>query len=237
MTTTGRRGNTASRQLDARLSADNQQRLRKLIARHGRVAMAKRLGVGDAMFDKLEGGGATTQAAIDRIVAALENEVDRRDASVDSSQSPQGTDRQSEVREQGRRCALVRIPYRLQSSANLREHHFAKAKRVAEERALARMHLSGLLLTKGITARFAHGKDASKARLWFPVVVTFTRFGPQRLDDDNMQGACKALRDGVADAMGTRDNDDRITWQYRQENGEYAIHIQVTETDVASSLP
>ena len=129
----------------------------------------------------------------------------------------------------------IEIAYRLQSAANLREHHFAKAARSKEQRQLARMHLEGALLGAKITARFAKGKDASTPVLWGPVVVVLTRRGKRRLDGhDNLRSAFKNVVDGIADAMGTRDDDPRIEWTYgEQEIGEYAIRIEVRKKEAA----
>ncbi len=44
-----------------------------------------------------------------------------------------------------------------------------------------------------------------------PCIITMNRLG-RRLDDDNLAGACKPLRDGIADAFGLNDRDSRIKW-------------------------
>lgn len=60
-----------------------------------------------------------------------------------------------------------------------------------------------------------------------PLVVTITRHGPRKLDDDNLQGACKAVRDGIADSVGVDDGSDIYTWVYKQEHGPYAVTVEV----------
>lgn len=48
-------------------------------------------------------------------------------------------------------------------------------------------------------------------------VVKLTRErGPRgrRLDDDNLRAGMKAVRDGVADALGVDDGSDRVRWEY-----------------------
>lgn len=50
-----------------------------------------------------------------------------------------------------------------------------------------------------------------------PCVVRLTRLSPGTLDDDNLRGALKAVRDGVADRLGVDDRDPRVTWEYAQE--------------------
>lgn len=45
--------------------------------------------------------------------------------------------------------------------------------------------------------------------------VTLMRYGVRLLDDDNLAGAFKAVRDGIADALGV--NDGKIPWHYDQQ--------------------
>lgn len=47
--------------------------------------------------------------------------------------------------------------------------------------------------------------------------IVLTRFSPRRLDSDNLAGALKAVRDGIADALGINDGDPRFSWRYEQE--------------------
>lgn len=51
-------------------------------------------------------------------------------------------------------------------------------------------------------------------------VVTLTRVkGPRQrdFDDDNLRSAFKAIRDGIADAIGIDDGSKGIRWEYAQE--------------------
>jgi hypothetical protein len=52
------------------------------------------------------------------------------------------------------------------------------------------------------------------------------------LDDDNLRGALKAVRDAVTDALGLRtDADERVQWHYAQARvgrGCYGIEVAVT---------
>ncbi|MDD3965319.1 MAG: hypothetical protein PHD99_04725 [Candidatus Moranbacteria bacterium] len=65
----------------------------------------------------------------------------------------------------------------------------------------------------------------------FPCVVLMTRIAPSTngLDaHDNLQGSMKPHVDGVADWLGIRDDDKRVTWRYGQERGtDYAVRITV----------
>lgn len=61
-------------------------------------------------------------------------------------------------------------------------------------------------------------------------VVTFTRFGKRKLDDDNLIGGLKHIRDGVSDALGVNDGSDRITFHYKQEiHSENKLTIMIEE--------
>lgn len=112
----------------------------------------------------------------------------------------------------GRPSGLVRggivtqtfeIPIHLPSLANLREHWAVRAKRAKEHRAAART-----------VVRVAPLKPGQGA------VVTLTRRAPRALDDDNIRGAFKSIRDGVADALGIDDRDPRVEWRYIQQQAK-----------------
>lgn len=94
----------------------------------------------------------------------------------------------------------------LPSRANLREHWAVRAKRDRTQRLIAASHLRHVL-PPGVRARLLRG-----GRL----AVTITRLAPRRLDDDNLAAACKAVRDGIADALGVDDRDPRIVWRPAQ---------------------
>jgi hypothetical protein len=100
---------------------------------------------------------------------------------------------------------------------NSRVAAIIKSKRAAEQRAMVRMVIG------------------SCVRGLYPCTVTLTRIGPKRLDDDNLAGALKAVRDAVADALGCDDADTRVKFLYAQERGatakEYAVRIEVRPTE------
>ena len=85
---------------------------------------------------------------------------------------------------------VIEIPgLRLVSEGNARENHFAKAKRVREQ--------------KQIVAAFFRVKRPERPP--FPLVVTITRLGPRALDSDNLAGSGKHVRDSVASWLGVDD--------------------------------
>ena len=56
--------------------------------------------------------------------------------------------------------------------------------------------------------------------------VKIVRLGPRSLDSDNLQAACKSVRDAVAEMLGI--NDRMEIWDYGQERGEYGVRIEIT---------
>lgn len=108
---------------------------------------------------------------------------------------------------------VTTIPIKTVSEANQREHWAKKAARQKKQRHAA------WLMTKSCP---------------LPCIVTLTRIGPRTLDDDNLRGAMKATRDGVADRLGIDDADPRVEWRYGQRRGlpkQYAVEIEIAAGD------
>ena len=113
----------------------------------------------------------------------------------------------------------VEVPTRLVSEANTRTHWRAKAKRVASQRLITKAVLSGV------------------PRPALPVAVLLTRVAPGELDDDNLSGACKAVRDEVAAWLGIDDRDPRVFFVYEQTSRAprtYGVSIGWRSVDAAS---
>lgn len=119
----------------------------------------------------------------------------------------------------------VTLPIYARSEANNRDGIFVKAKRTKEQR--------------GVVRAMVHGNVAGAvrlaARLTVPPVYTVTltrihRKSARPLDDDNLRGSLKAVRDGVADALGIDDGKrDRLRFRYAQEpGGDYGVRVHVT---------
>jgi crossover junction endodeoxyribonuclease RusA len=114
----------------------------------------------------------------------------------------------------------VTLPIYTRSESNARGHWATKSPRTAEHRGLARQMVraaAGFLSILGPGVR---------------LTVTLTRIRPihrQALDDDNCRGALKACRDGVADALGVKDNDPRVAWEYEQATAkDYAVRVVIS---------
>lgn len=110
----------------------------------------------------------------------------------------------------------VTIPgLRLASTLNARQHWRARAASAKRQRGLTRLCLS------------AHPRPTG------PVVVTITRAAPRALDSDNLAGACKSVRDGVADWLGVDDGAAEraglVAWRCTQETQAkfYAVRITI----------
>jgi hypothetical protein len=57
--------------------------------------------------------------------------------------------------------------------------------------------------------------------------VLITRIGPRRLDSDNLQAACKSVRDQAAQMLGI--NDALDVWLYAQETGVYGVRVEIVD--------
>jgi hypothetical protein len=110
-------------------------------------------------------------------------------------------------------------PLDVPSTSNKREHWGSKARRAKLHRDRAR------LMTRSVLGR-------GRRRLALPLVVTITRVSPRTLDDDNNVAALKAVRDGIADALGVDDADPRVSWLCAQDRGkprEKAVRVEIKE--------
>lgn len=115
----------------------------------------------------------------------------------------------------------VTLPLRTVSEANAHEHWRNRQRRAKGQRSATRIFVGAHLRAAGV-----HGSVVR--------AVTLVRIAPRRLDSDNAVGALKHVRDGVADALGVKDNDPRIEWLYgEQERGkprQYGVRITVEAT-------
>lgn len=101
---------------------------------------------------------------------------------------------------------LVRVAFalRLRSLANLRFGHWGPRARLVREHRQA----AALILEPKIKALALREPDA--------LTIGLLRIAPRKLDSDNLAAAFKGVRDGVADALGVDDGDERISWLYEQ---------------------
>lgn len=97
----------------------------------------------------------------------------------------------------------VTLPLKVLNESNQRGHWSKGAGRTKQARETVSLVLA------------AHVRAAGSG-LRLPVVVTLTRIAPRKLDGDGVVSSLKATRDGVADALGVDDGDERIEWRYEQ---------------------
>lgn len=110
----------------------------------------------------------------------------------------------------------VTIPIKTVSETNQREHWASRHRRRKSQRWAAWCHTPGHPV---------------------PCVVTLTRVAPRSLDDDNLRGALKAVRDGIADRLGVDDADPRVEWRYGQRKGEprqYGVEVELEHAEVTA---
>jgi len=112
---------------------------------------------------------------------------------------------------------MVDVPIpglRLGRGQNSREHHFARARRVARE--------------KNIVTLVLRGTVARSMMVLAPLTVTITRVAPSKgLDSDNAVSSAKAVRDAVAGVLGVDDGDGRVDWRVCQRRGSWAVEVRI----------
>lgn len=102
------------------------------------------------------------------------------------------------------------VPIKTVPGLNAREHFVARARRVKIERASTAWML----------------KTAARPEL--PCSVLLTRVAPSNgVDDDNLVGAMKAVRDQVAEWIGVDDrNSQQVRYCYAQRRGKWGVTIE-----------
>lgn len=98
------------------------------------------------------------------------------------------------------------------SETNMREHWGARKNRRGHQRQTTHDDI----------------KSALSVVPKLPVTVLLLRMAPRKLDDDNLRGALKAVRDGVADWLGVDDGSPLITWEYGQGKASKPRYYGVT---------
>lgn len=122
-----------------------------------------------------------------------------------------------------KRAIVEAIGFRLDglylvSVANIREHWSKRMRRTRSHRSRAAWECRAAIA--GEPSLLSAPK----------LEVEICRIAPRPLDDDNLASACKAVRDGIADALGIDDRDPRVSWRYAQAKGnarEYACAITI----------
>ena len=115
---------------------------------------------------------------------------------------------------------MIAVPIRTVPGMNTRESWRARARRVKAERRTVAWLLAG------------------KPKPPAPLTVRLTRVAPSNgLDDDNLAGALKAVRDQIADWLGIDDKrSDRVRYVYAQRRGPWAVEIEWGEHCAAAEF-
>lgn len=119
------------------------------------------------------------------------------------------------------------VPLQTGRGQNNREHWRVANKRKKAEAEAVRLAVVGYMMLAGERVRLV---DVLRAMARKPVEVTLVRVAPSSgLDDDNLRGALKGVRDAVALALGRDDDRESATlaWNYRQERGAWGVRVAV----------
>lgn len=117
------------------------------------------------------------------------------------------------------------LPIHTVSEANRRDHWREKAQRTSRQRVGTKHYLiqwAGEFFWLAAMVR-------AQIECNPPLVVKLTRIARRKLDDDNLRGALKAVRDGVADWLELDDGTPKVNWQYEQDKGdpqEFGVFVQ-----------
>lgn len=122
------------------------------------------------------------------------------------------------------------IPVRTVSENKLRacgwkSRHFGSKKKgipsAAKQKEMAWWHTSIAADWRGVSP------TGSKQAIKFNT-IRIVRLSPREMDDDNLRGALKASRDGIAKALWIDDGDPRIQWEYAQEKSKtYGVRVEI----------
>ncbi len=113
---------------------------------------------------------------------------------------------------------VFRIPLKTESVANKREHWSITSRRKRNERNAVRVFCDELRRWREVST---------------DISVTMVRVAPRCLDDDNLAGSFKAIRDEIAALIGRDDKPGSgVSWAYEQYSGgrgRYRVIIEVTD--------
>ena len=115
---------------------------------------------------------------------------------------------------------MICVPIRTVPGLNAREHFAVRSKRVRKEREAVAWML----------------RNAQRPHI--PCSVILTRVAPSAgVDDDNLVGALKGVRDQVAEWLGVDDKHrTQVRYRYAQCRGEWGVRIEFGPPVVGAQL-
>jgi hypothetical protein len=117
------------------------------------------------------------------------------------------------------------IPVKTVNELNAHEHWRMRQRRAKEQRKVAYWHA----IQKWVRAKFVQSGENA--------VVTLRRASPGELDSDGHVASHKHVRDGLADALGLDDRDQRVTWMYGEQirSKKYFVRVRIDFACVAEN--
>lgn len=107
----------------------------------------------------------------------------------------------------------IDIPVRTVSEANQREYWAVKLRRKkAQQVAVQAAFIAGMYRS----SQFCNCE------------ITLLRYGPKRLDSDNLAGSFKYVQDAVSEWIAVDDGDERLAWTYSQVKSPlYGVRVTI----------
>lgn len=115
---------------------------------------------------------------------------------------------------------FVALPLKTVNTLNSREHWRKLADRTKAHRFAAKVGLESVWTRTPKVLDFCFFNGGIRVEL--------THVGRKR-DSDGVVASLKAVRDGVADALGIDDGDERVQWEYNQRKGKQGVEISIHE--------
>jgi hypothetical protein len=125
--------------------------------------------------------------------------------------------------------ATLEVPILAPSLTNQREHWTVRHQRAKVQREA--VWGCWMALSCGIRMEFRAALASGRKLL-----VTMTRRAPSPLDDDNLLGALKSVRDEVAERLGVDDRSPLVVWGYAQEKARIPM-VMVRIEPLAPDAP
>ncbi len=116
------------------------------------------------------------------------------------------------------------LPVKVISEMNWRGHWTARARRLKHQKGITYANCMKYLGFKP--------KDNKRHGRFHVTLTRLKGYRERDFDGDNLQGAFKAVRDGIAMYLGIDDGSDLIEWEYRQDKDKAAgVRVEIVRID------